>query len=59
MTEYTVVVNSEDQYSTWPADWQPPNGWHSVGKQGSREECLAYIDRVWTNLLPRSLRGES
>ncbi|WP_031465083.1 MbtH family protein [Sciscionella sediminilitoris] len=56
MTEYTVVVNEEDQYSTWPADGEPPAGWSRTGPRGSKQDCLAYIDRVWDNVLPRSLR---
>ncbi|WP_020496650.1 MbtH family protein [Sciscionella marina] len=56
MTEYTVVVNDEDQYSTWPADREPPAGWSRTGPRGSKQNCLAYIDRVWDNVLPRSLR---
>jgi MbtH protein len=51
-----VVVNDEEQYSIWFADRQPPAGWREVGKEGSKEECLAYIDEVWTDMRPKSLR---
>ena len=51
-----VVRNDEEQYSIWPADEPPPAGWHSVGKSGTREECLSYIQSVWTDMRPRSLR---
>lgn len=27
-----------------------------VGKPGSRTECLAYIEEVWTDMRPLSLR---
>ena len=40
----------------------PPAGWSDVGRVGSREECLAYIEEVWTDMRPLSLRramGES
>ncbi|MFE2376462.1 MbtH family protein [Streptomyces sp. NPDC059398] len=55
---YTAVVNDEGQYALWPA-WRPlPGGWHGTGVRGDREECLAYIEREWTDMRPRSLRGE-
>lgn len=53
---YIVVVNHEEQYSIWPEDRPLPNGWRSAGKVGSKEECLAHIDQVWTDMRPLSLR---
>ena len=55
-TIYNVVVNHEEQYSIWPADRENPLGWRNAGKTGSKEECLAYIGEVWTDLRPLSLR---
>lgn len=57
-TVYAVVVNHEEQYSIWPADRDLPLGWKSVGKTGSRQECLAYIKEVWTDMRPLSLRQQ-
>jgi MbtH protein len=54
--QYVVVVNHEEQYSLWPKDRDLPLGWNAVGEPGSKEECLAYIDRVWTDMRPLSLR---
>lgn len=55
-TSFLVVVNHEEQYSIWP-DYKPlPEGWRAAGKQGSKEECLAYIESVWTDMRPLSLR---
>jgi MbtH protein len=54
--EYAVVVNDEEQHSIWPAHRTPPDGWRSVGVQGSRADCLAHIDRVWTDITPLSVR---
>lgn len=51
-----VVTNDEDQYSLWPADEEPPAGWHAEGFSGTREECLEHIDKVWVDMRPRSLR---
>ena len=53
---YRVVVNDEDQYSIWLADRTMPAGWNPEGFVGSREQCLAHIDEVWTDMRPRSLR---
>jgi MbtH protein len=55
---YKVVVNQEDQYSIWFADREPPAGWREVGKEGGKEECLAYINEVWTDMRPLSLRRQ-
>ncbi|BAY75173.1 MbtH domain-containing protein [Nostoc linckia NIES-25] len=55
-TVYKVVVNYEEQYSIWPADREVPLGWKDAGKTGSKEECLAYIKEVWTDMRPLSLR---
>ncbi len=53
---FHVVRNDEEQYSIWPADREPPAGWHIEGTAGSRQECLDHIERVWTDLRPLSLR---
>jgi MbtH protein len=53
---FKVVVNDECQYSIWPAANKVPLGWHDVEKAGSREDCLAYIKDVWTDMRPLSLR---
>ncbi len=55
-TIYTVVVNHEEQYSISPAGKEIPLGWKAVGKSGTKEECLAYIREVWTDMRPLSLR---
>ena len=54
--QFRVVVNDEEQYSVWPADREVPPGWHDEGTAGSRDECIAHIERVWVDMRPRSLR---
>ncbi len=54
---FKVVVNSEGQYSIWPADRDAPAGWTEAGKSGPREECLAFVEEVWTDMRPMSLRN--
>ena len=53
---YRVVVNHEEQYSIWPLYKEGAPGWEDVGVSGSKDECLAYIGRVWQDMRPRSLR---
>lgn len=55
-TIYKVVVNHEEQYSIWPEYKDIPPGWKEGGKVGPKDECLAYIKEVWTDMRPLSLR---
>jgi len=53
---FIVLINAEEQYSLWPAWKTIPAGWRAVGPRGSKEECLKYVDEVWTDMRPLSLR---
>jgi len=55
-TIYKVVINDEEQYSIWPADRHDLAGWRDAGKQGYKDECMAFIHEVWTDMRPLSLR---
>lgn len=55
---YRVVMNHEEQYSIWPAERENALGWFDAGRQGTKEECLAYINDVWTDMRPLSLRRQ-
>ncbi|NDU72012.1 MbtH family NRPS accessory protein [Actinomadura sp. DSM 109109] len=55
---YRVVINHEEQYSIWPEDREIPAGWRAEGTQGTKPECLAHIDQVWTDMRPLSLRRQ-
>jgi MbtH protein len=57
-TVYKVVVNEEEQYSIWPADKALPLGWREAPQSGPKAECLAFIEKVWTDMRPLSLRRE-
>ncbi|MDA0634424.1 MbtH family NRPS accessory protein [Nonomuraea sp. MCN248] len=57
MSDVLVVVNHEEQYSIWPAGRELPPGWRAGGFTGTREECLAHIETVWTDMRPLSARG--
>jgi MbtH protein len=50
------LINHEEQYSIWP-DWKAiPGGWRDTGVLESKKSCLEYIEKVWTDMRPLSLR---
>jgi len=53
---YKVVVNHEEQYSIWPSFKPVPLGWREEGMEGSKEECLKHIEKIWVDMRPLSLR---
>lgn len=53
---YLVVVNDEEQYSLWDAAQPVPAGWRETGHSGTKDQCLAVIAEIWTDMRPRSLR---
>jgi MbtH protein len=53
---HIVLVNHEEQYSLWPKGKDIPNGWQATGKEGTMEECSRYVDEIWTDMRPLSLR---
>ncbi|HEV2992742.1 MAG TPA: MbtH family protein [Candidatus Angelobacter sp.] len=50
-TTYKVVANDDEQYSIWPTHCSTPSGWRDVGAVGSKEFCLAYVKKIWTDML--------
>lgn len=54
--DFNVVINDEEQYSIWPTALEIPSGWTATGFSGSKDECIAHIDTVWSDIRPRSLR---
>lgn len=55
---FLVLRNDENQHSLWPAALPVPAGWAVVVEQSSRQECLDYVEKVWTDLRPASLSRE-
>ncbi|MFC4908296.1 MbtH family protein [Actinomadura gamaensis] len=53
---FHVVVNDEEQYSIWPETMPLPPGWTAAGHSGPKQDCLAHIERVWTDMRPRGIR---
>jgi MbtH protein len=54
--EYAVVINDEEQYSILAAGREPPAGWRHTGFSGTKADCVAHIEQVWTDMRPRSVR---
>ena len=54
--QFDVVINGEEQYSIWPVLKVLPSGWFKANFAGTREQCLAHIKDVWTDMRPKSLR---
>lgn len=52
---FIVLVNDEGQHSLWPTFVDVPAGWDSVHEPASRQVCLNYINRTWTDMRPTSL----
>lgn len=54
---FVALVNHEEQYSLWP-EWKAvPAGWTAVqGVRGDKATVLAHIEKVWTDMRPKSLR---
>jgi MbtH protein len=53
---FQVVINHEEQYSIWPDGKPIPPKWRPAGFSGSKEECLDYVKRVWSDMRPLSVR---
>jgi MbtH protein len=56
---FLVLRNDEGQYSLWPSFADLPPGWSAQHGPDRRAGCLDYIDRIWTDMRPRSLTTSS
>ncbi|MGV6875267.1 amino acid adenylation domain-containing protein [Pseudochelatococcus sp. B33] len=54
-TIFDVVTNNEGQFSIWPADRHPPDGWQAEGFTGPRPSCLSHIDEHWRDMRQKRL----
>lgn len=52
---FFVLVTDEDQHSLWRVFVDVPAGWRVIFGEGTRADCLAYVEEHWTDLRPRSL----
>jgi MbtH protein len=54
--DFIVLINDEEQYSLWSGSIPVPAGWRVVHGPAGKQACLDYVDDVWTDLTPRSVR---
>lgn len=54
---YVVVRNHEHQYSIWAAEREVPTGWNVQAHAATKDQCLEYIRKHWTDMTPLSLRS--
>ena len=52
---FYVLVNDENQHSLWPVFAEVPDGWTIVFGEESRQACLDYVEKNWTDMRPASL----
>ncbi|MFJ9287180.1 protein mbtH [Kitasatospora aureofaciens] len=52
---FLVLVNGENQHSLWPQFADVPDGWTVVHGPDTNAACLAYVERSWTDMRPKSL----
>ena len=54
--DFIVLINDEEQYSLWSASIAIPAGWRTTYGPAAKQACLDYVDEVWKDLTPRSVR---
>jgi MbtH protein len=54
--DFIVLINDEEQYSLWSSSIPVPDGWRVVHGPAAKQACLDYVDEVWKDLTPRSVR---
>ena len=55
---WCVLRNHEGRFSLIPQHHPVPSGWQVQQPAASREECLADIATIWTDMRPDSLKNE-
>lgn len=52
---FLALVNEEGQYSLWPEFLDVPQGWTVEHGPADRESVLAFVEKSWTDMRPKSL----
>lgn len=52
---YLVLINDEGQHSLWPVFADVPDGWEVIFGADTRQACLDFIGKNWTDMRPKSL----
>jgi phthiocerol/phenolphthiocerol synthesis type-I polyketide synthase D len=50
---FRVLTNAQGRYSLWPAVKEVPAGWREALAASSKEDCLEFVGRNWTQLRVR------
>ncbi|MBZ6198078.1 MbtH family protein [Streptomyces olivaceus] len=50
--KYVVLRNHAGQHSLWPSFAEVPAGWVIAHGEDSRQSCLDYVERNWTDMKP-------
>lgn len=58
-TMYTIVKSEYGHHSLWPSGMQVPTGWKSIGFEGARRDCQAFLAEFSTNALQTFIRRQS
>ena len=53
---FQALVNTDGQFSLWPAGVPVPDGWLVRYGPEPRLDCLAFIEKTWTDMRPAGLR---
>ena len=51
-------MSEDNEEYIWFAWKEIPLGWKQLGPKGNREEVLKYVQEVWTDMRPKSLRDK-
>ena len=56
---FKVVVNDQGQHALWPdsPSLPLPTGWLASGPAATRDDCLSYVEQVWTDMRPAATQG--
>ena len=54
-SSYKVLVSPDKNYTLIRSDSPLPAGWKPLSKEGTKDQCIKYIEDVWTDMTPRDL----
>jgi MbtH protein len=54
-SSFSVLVNPNKQYTLIARGEPIPAGWKPTSKEGTKEQCIKYIEEVWTDMTPRDM----
>lgn len=57
---YIIILDQdlEAEYCLWPEGKAIPRGWKSVGRSGSKQECINHLRQIWPDMRPLAVHAE-